>query len=46
MDLRQPTLACQIAYAIIVLLGEEDKDWEYPETDPDWWAVHLFNSQN
>jgi len=46
MNPRQPSLTEQVAYGIIVLLGEENKDWEYPETDPEWWAVHLFNSQN
>jgi len=28
--------------AVIVLLGQEDGDWEFIETDPNWWALHLL----
>jgi len=35
-------------YGLICLHGEENVDWEYLETDLDWWAVHFvaLNIQN
>jgi len=35
-------------YGLICLLGEENVDWEYMETDLDWWAVRfiVLNIQN
>lgn len=35
-----------IWFGLICLFGEEDRHWEYYETDPDWWAVRLWISKN
>ena len=32
--------------AIIMLLGEKGKDWDYYETDLDWWALRLWTRRN
>lgn len=29
-------------YGLICLFGEQDADWEYYETDPNWWAVRFI----
>jgi len=29
------------ALSITILLGKEDELWEYIETDPGWWQLHL-----
>jgi len=35
-------------YGLICLFGQQDIDWEYFETDKDWWAVRFIalNIQN
>ena len=35
-------------YGLICLFGEEGLDWEYTETDLQWWAVRFIalNIQN
>ncbi|MBA7537388.1 hypothetical protein ES705_29655 [subsurface metagenome] len=35
-------------YGLICLYGEENLDWEYLETDLDWWSVRIIalNLQN
>jgi hypothetical protein len=43
---KQPELTDVICYGIIVLLGQENRDWEYYETDPDWWTCRLWLSRN
>ena len=35
-----------ILLGMIVLLGVEDKEWEYFETDPAWWTVRLWTRRN
>ncbi|MCK4722499.1 MAG: hypothetical protein KAT75_04305 [Dehalococcoidia bacterium] len=35
-----------ILLGLIVLIGEEDRDWEYIETDPAWWTVRLWTRRN
>ncbi len=40
------TLIELICYALICLMGTEGKDWEYPETDPEWWTLHLYTRRN
>lgn len=32
--------------ALIMLIGEEGKDWEYYEQDPDWWELRLWTRIN
>jgi len=32
--------------ALIMLIGEEGKDWEYYETDLDWWELRLWTRIN
>ena len=31
---------------VIMLLGKEDEDWIYYETDLDWWGVRLWTRRN
>ncbi|MBA7588154.1 hypothetical protein ES708_30204 [subsurface metagenome] len=42
----EQTLADLISLGIICLIGEEDRDWEYYETDPDWWTLRLWLRRN
>jgi len=43
---RQVKLTEQRFYGLVVLLGQENRDWEYYETDPDWWAIRLRYRRN
>lgn len=40
------TLQNVIALGIILLLGSRGRDWEYYETDPEWWAIRLWTRRN
>jgi len=31
---------------MVMLLGEEGKDWIYYETDSDWWTLRLYTRRN
>ncbi|MBA7608640.1 hypothetical protein ES703_15819 [subsurface metagenome] len=42
----EPGVMDSIWYGVIVLFGEQDKDWEYIETDEDWWTVKLWIRRN
>ena len=35
-----------IALGIIFLLGTQGRDWEYYETDLDWWTLRLYLRRN
>jgi len=35
-----------ICYGIIVLFGERGEDWDYLETDLDWWQLRLWIRRN
>ncbi len=32
--------------AMNMLIGEEGIDFEYPETDPNWWWLRLYINRN
>ena len=36
----------KVLEGLIVLIGEEDEDWCYEETDLDWWMVRLWPRKN
>lgn len=33
-----------LGYALLV--GQEDTDWEAPETNPNWWTIRLWTRRN
>lgn len=40
------TLTNVISLGIVLLLGSEGVEWEYYETDPDWWTLRLWLRRN
>jgi len=40
------TLEDLIFIAITMLLGQEGEEWDYYETDLDWWSVRLYTRRN
>ena len=41
-----PTLNDLLFTAMCLLLGKEDADFTFYETDPYWWALRLWTRRN
>ena len=44
--LKPATLPHDPLHDFCMLIGDEGVDWDYYETDPDWWALRLFTRRN
>lgn len=42
----QETINNVIALGIILLLGTRGRDWDFYETDLEWWEVRLWTRRN
>lgn len=43
---RELTLAELLFTLLLMLLGDEGKDWAYYENDANWWALRLYSRIN